>query len=365
MFGKTVNIGSVKRVALVATLFTLLLSAVASLWFYSYTHRPAPPLPDLRKNAVVDIPPGATFFEIEKILANAGLVNDDLRFYLLARIMGVAHKIKAGEFKLTAQLTPADLLRELTVARIVQHAITIPEGLNVEEIATIFSSNGWCEYQRFMELSHDSSFISSLNISDISNLEGYLFPDTYYFDKDMYGAEKILQTLTSRFHEVWKSVGNGGKQNSSLSREEVVILASLVEKEAAVAQEQPIIAGVFLNRLKREMKLQSDPTVLYGVDGRKRPITKTDLRTKTPYNTYVIDGLPAGPICNPGEGALRAVLRPQQNKYLYFVSNNDGTHTFSENLDAHNNAVQRYRNIKKAKAQEKEKSIVKAEEDQR
>lgn len=355
MFGKIINNGIVKRVALVATLFVVLSTAIASSWLYVYVHRPAPPLASNQTHVVVDIPQGATFFEIQKILADAGLVEDDLRFYLLARMMGVAQKIKAGEFKLTAQRTPQDLLLELTVARIVQHVITVPEGLNVEEIATLFSSNGWCEYQDFVDLARDSSFISSLHFSDISNLEGYLFPDTYYFNKDMHGAEKILQTLTSRFHDVWGNIDSEKQSTLSLSKEEIVIMASLVEKEAAVAHEQPVIAGVFLNRLKKDMKLQSDPTVLYGVDGRRRPITKTDLRKETPYNTYVIKGLPAGPICSPGEGALRAVLRPQENKYLYFVSNNDGTHTFSENLDAHNNAVQRYRKIVKAKSQEKEK----------
>lgn len=331
------------RVVLFATLTVFIGVGAFIYWFLSYQQQAAPPLPSNKNQVSLTIPKGASFLEIKKILAENGLIKDDVRFTLLARYLKVAHKIKAGEFRLTAEQKPEDLLRELLDAKAILHKITIPEGLNIKEIAKRFAKKDWCSYDDFVALANNQSFIEKLGFKNITSLEGYLFPDTYSVTREMKNAEKAIILMTDRFKKVWAEIMADKKGDLVLSQHEIVSLAAIVEKEAVKAVEQPVIAGVFYNRLQKRMRLQSDPTVLYGVDNHTGPITKTDLRRATPYNTYVISGLPPGPICNPGEGALRATVNPQKTNYLYFVSNNDGTHQFSKNLQEHNLAVRKYR----------------------
>lgn len=331
------------RIVLLAILAVFIGVGTFVYWFLSYSEQPAPPLSDNREKVSLTIPKGATFLEIQKILADNGLIKDDVRFTLLARYLKVSHKFKAGEFSLKAEQQPEALLRELLDAEAILHKITIPEGLNIKEIAERFAKKGWCHYDEFVALANDQTFIKKLGFEDVTSLEGYLFPDTYFVTREMRTAEKAVILMTDRFKDVWKNIIEDNKGELLLGKHELVSLAAIVEKEAVKAVEQPIIAGVFYNRLKKRMRLQSDPTVLYGIENHKGPITKTDLRRVTPYNTYVISGLPAGPICNPGEGALRATVSPQETKYLYFVSNNDGTHQFSKTLKEHNRAVRKYR----------------------
>ncbi|MDR0477982.1 MAG: endolytic transglycosylase MltG, partial [Desulfobulbaceae bacterium] len=172
------------------------------------------------------------------------------------------------------------------------------------------------------------------------SLEGYLYPDTYYLSKADSDAEHLIAMQTRRFKEVWRTLNDD--RLGPAARQRTVTLASLVEKETAVAAERPLVAGVFLNRLRLGMPLQSDPTVLYGVSDSPRPITRADLERATPYNTYIIAGLPAGPIANPGKESLAAALKPATTDFLYFVAKNDGSHQFSTTLGDHNAAVQRY-----------------------
>jgi UPF0755 protein len=174
-----------------------------------------------------------------------------------------------------------------------------------------------------------------------STLEGYLFPDTYRFARGL-PAERILRRMLARFEQEFRSVQQQSGRQLGLSRHEVVILASLVEKETAVATERPLIAGVFFNRLRRGIPLQSDPTVIYGLERFDGNLTRAHLQADTPYNTYTRQGLPAGPICNPGAAAVRAVLNPASTPYLYFVAKKDGTHQFSSTLAEHNAAVLRH-----------------------
>ncbi len=328
----------------VFTILTILIGVGTFIyWFLSYSQQSAPPLPNHSKQVTLTIPKGANFFEIKNILAENGLITDDVRFTLLARYLKVSHKLKAGEFRLTAEQKPEELLRELLDAKAILHKITIPEGLNIKEIAKRYARKDWCSYDEFVALANDPVFIKKLGFENIDSLEGYLFPDTYSVTREMKNAEKAIVLMTNRFKKVWGEIMAEKKGELVLNQHELISLAAIVEKEAVKAVEQPIIAGVFYNRLEKRMRLQSDPTVLYGVENHTGPITKTDLRRSTPYNTYVISGLPLGPICNPGEGALRATVQPQETKYLYFVSNNDGTHQFSKTLKEHNRAVRKYR----------------------
>jgi UPF0755 protein len=325
------------RGVVLAALTGLLLLVAAGGWLLFYGLRPGPPAAE--PAAVVSIERGSSVAEIGNKLAAAGLLENDLRFVLLARIMGLSAHLPAGEFKLATGRRPVDLLRELAVARPLQHHITIQEGLNLREIADRFSAGGWIDRDRFLELAHDPGLIEELGLGELASLEGYLFPDTYSLVRPGPDERELLGRLVGRSLTIWERLAAGAE---GAERHEVFTLASIVEKETGQAQERPLVAGVFLNRLARGMRLQSDPTVVYGLNDFSGRLSRADLRTPTPYNTYLISGLPPGPICSPGEASLQAVLAPAETDYLYFVAKNDGTHHFSRNLREHNRAVRLY-----------------------
>lgn len=312
-------------------------------WFLSYVLQHGPPVQAER--ATVTIPKGSNVQDIIDILAEARLIHADFRFILLTKLTGLSGKMQAGEFSLLTNRKPADVIRELARARPVEHSITIAEGLNVDEIATLLAEGGWVDRQRFMALSRDRHFLEELGLTDSPTVEGYLYPDTYRFVRPAPDEKRIITKLVDRSLGVWDSLAGQNSDtspSSTLSRHQVFTLASIIEKETAQPRERPIIAAVFLNRLKKKMKLQSDPTVRYGVSDSNGKITRTDLKRATPYNTYVIPALPPGPICSPGRDALQAVLSPAENDYIFFVSKNDGSHYFSKSLREHNRAVRKY-----------------------
>ncbi|HSO10231.1 MAG TPA: endolytic transglycosylase MltG [Desulfoprunum sp.] len=311
-------------------------------WFAVYAFSPGPPAAE--GSAVVIIARGTPLREMSKVLAEAGLVEEDVRFAILARLLGYSGRIKAGEFKLTTGMNPLQVLRRLVAARPIQHSVTIPEGLRLHEIGRIFAQGGWCDEEQFRRLAQNKAFVTKLGFGDLDSLEGYLFPDTYYLTRDIHGAEELIIMMTRRFREVWTEVAPAPA--ATARQHEVVILASIVEKETGRGEERPVIAGVFHNRLKIGMRLQSDPTVIYGIEDFSGNITRKHLQTPSRYNTYTLTGLPAGPISNPGRSALEAVLRPAATDYLYFVGRNDGTHQFSRTLEEHNQAVRKYQRKK-------------------
>ncbi len=312
-----------------------LLGAVG--WLAVYALRPGPPADE--STAVVFIERGSSVTRIGNLLADAGLIRQDRRFVLLTALTGYSSRLPAGEFQLATGSRPLDLIKELAAARPVEHALTIPEGRNLEQIADLFAAGGWVDRERFIELAHDPALVAQFGLDEASSLEGYLFPDTYRLIRPPPDERELLARLVERALRVWESLAD---TELSLSRHEAFTLASIVEKETGAAVERPLIAGVFFNRLARNMRLQSDPTVVYGLPGPIQRLTRDHLRTPTPYNTYVISGLPPGPICSPGRAALQAVVEPEQTEYLYFVSKNDGTHHFSRTLREHNRAVQTY-----------------------
>lgn len=312
-------------------------------WVALYGLQPGPPI--VHNSVVVNIPKGAGVRRIGDLLANSGLVHRDFRFHLVARAMGIASRLPAGEFELTAGQNPVDLLRQLAVAKPYNHVVTIPEGLRARDIGEIITAMGLGSRERFLDLVSDPSFIRTLKLENLSSLEGYLFPDTYHLKRVDGIEEKLIRRMVDRFQAVYGRMVAG--YNGKLSRHEIVTLASIIEKETGKPEEQSTIAAVFLNRLKRKMRLQSDPTVIYGLERFSGNLTKKDLRTNTPYNTYTNGGLPAGPICNPGSGALKAVFSPAEANFLYFVSKNDGSHHFSKSLQEHNRAVYKYQRKKR------------------
>ena len=332
----------VKRIVPGTILGLILLVLTFAVWVAFYGFLPGPPTD--ADSAVVTIPRGSSIRGIGTILAENGVVDDDIRFLFLAKVSGYGGRIQAGEFRLDTGRTPFEVLRTLVAAKQVQHSITIPEGLRASEIAAIFGEGGWLDPQSFANLLVNKEFMAKQGFSGPDSLEGYLFPDTYLLTRDINGADKIIALMVGRFNQVWTEIT--AKLEEKPDREKTVILASIVEKETGSAGERPLIAGVFRNRLQLGMKLQSDPTVVYGLENFTGNITRTDLQTPTPFNTYTTSGLPAGPICSPGRLAMLAVLFPAQTKDLYFVSKNDGTHHFSETLAEHNNAVQKYQRKK-------------------
>lgn len=311
-------------------------------WLMQYGHGRSPV--DGPERVVVEIPKGSSVRQIGRILGDSGLIDDDFRFLLLARWEKVATRLRAGEFQLPYGKTPIEILHLLATAKPYHYAITVPEGLRGTQIAEIFAANGWCDPTVFQRLMTDSQLLTDLGLGAVPSVEGYLYPDTYFLTRDMRGARTIITLLVRRFQQVWSEITRD--LDELPDERETVILASIVEKETGAAAERPLIASVFMNRLRTGMKLQSDPTVMYGSGDFVGPITKAQLQAATPYNTYVIPALPTGPIANPGKDALLAVLHPARADYLYFVSKNDGTHYFSTTLREHINAVNTYQRPK-------------------
>jgi len=222
---------------------------------------------------------------------------------------------------------------------VITYPVTFPEGYTIEQIADVLDRNELVEKKAFVSLAHNPAVLKKYNITGPS-LEGYLYPDTYHLARGI-SSSAAVDTMVNRFRQL---IGPLEKRAEvvGMTIEDVIILASIVEKETGLAEERPMIASVFLNRLKQGMRLESDPTVIYGIKGFNGDLTRKDLREPTLYNTYVIRGLPIGPIANPGLEAIKAVLFPEETDYLYFVSKNDGSHQFSKTLSEHNKAVRLY-----------------------
>ncbi len=326
-----------KTLDLLITLAGILLVIFAT----AYVHFFAPPSWE-RHSKVVTIQVGISFRDIARILEENGIIRDRRSFYLLAWMEDAIPKIKAGEYEMNTQMTPRMVLSKLVRGDVIKYPITIPEGFTLQQIGEVLHQAGVCAKQTFWEKVRDPSLIASLGLEGDS-LEGYLFPDTYNFPKGL-GEEWVIRQMVARFKNIYASLAKRAEQ-MGLSRKDVVILASMIEKEAADDQERRLISAVFHNRLQRGMALQSDPTAVYGLTpgkSKKERITKEDLLRKTPYNTYQFSGLPQGPIANPGFKSLYAVLHPADVNYLYFVSKNDRTHYFSHTLQEHNRAVAKY-----------------------
>jgi UPF0755 protein len=297
------------------------------------------PVSDVSKKIEVTIPEGASVPQIGKILEQAGIIRSAEAFRYLVSYKKVGPKLKAGEQVLDAGQNTAEVINTLIRGNFKTYPITIPEGLTMAQIADLMQDKGLATRSEFLKLCNDQAFIQSLGL-DVPNLEGYLFPETYNFTRGTTPRD-IVKEMVKMFLRVWSRYETAAEGNK-LNRHQIVTMASIVEKETGAPEERPMIAAVFLNRLDKGMRLETDPTVIYGIKDFDGNLTKKHLQTPTPYNTYVIEGLPPGPIANPGEDSIRAVLSPARVDYLYFVSKNDGTHQFSKTLKEHNNAVNKY-----------------------
>ena len=327
-----------KRLLIIALVTLLLLGAGGGAAWFKINQLLSPASP-ASKTAIINIPQGVSVAEIGRILQKAGMIRSAEAFRYLAAYNKTGINIKAGEHKLDASLSTPEILLKLTKGSYKLYRLTVPEGLTFKEIADLAGKTGLVSRDEFLSLCKDRDFIKSQGLDD-ETLEGYLFPETYFFTKGT-STRKIVQTMVDHFWKVWKKYQDEASLKG-FSRKEVVTLASIVEKETGAAEERPMVAAVFLNRLKKGMRLETDPTVIYGVPNFDGNLTQKHLKTPTPYNTYIIPGLPPGPIANPGEASIEAIIHPADVKYLFFVSKNDGSHHFSRNLRDHINAVNKY-----------------------
>lgn len=287
--------------------------------------------------------PGETLRALLVRLEEQQLVRNPRTVLWLARLRGDATRIRMGEYRLQGNLSAAGLLSALVSGQAQLSTFTIPEGFMLREIADRLRTEGISDADQFLRLSQDAQFIASLQLpfaNTPSSLEGLLFPETYHVDRGI-PAAALLRTMTKEFRRRAKLILKQAER-VGLSPYEVVVLASIVERETSAAPERAVIAAVFHNRLKRGMRLESDPTVIYGLKHFDGNLTRKHLRTLTPYNTYRRKGLTPTPISNPGEASMRAVVYPEQVDYLFFVSKGNGTHFFSENWETHQRAVWRY-----------------------
>ncbi len=275
----------------------------------------------------------------ENLMAQQLISNKEL-FKLFTRFKGYEKTLQTGEYNLAPSMTPKEILDRLSAGKVNLYRLTIPEGFTIIETAALVEKAGFGDREGVIALCKDAAFTRSFGIK-ADSLEGYLFPETYFFEKTVTHRE-IIKQMVDRFNAVFTREWGKRAEELGYSRHEIVILASIIEKETGDAPERPLIASVFHNRLKRRMRLESDPTVIYGIPDFNGNITRKDLRTVTPYNTYKIHGFPKGPIANPGALSLKAALYPADTQFLYFVSKKDTTHKFSKTIGEHNRAVRKY-----------------------
>lgn len=286
------------------------------------------------------ISPGQGLKRTAQALQHEGLVSDALRLTILARLDKQDKLLKAGEYFFSTAMTPREILGQMVEGRVHLYRLTIPEGFNLVQIAAAVSTADLESEKHFLEAARDPKTAAALGIQ-AETMEGYLFPDTYYFPRGLDSAT-IIATMVKQFRAAFIPDWEQQAKSLGLSVHEVVTLASIIEKETGDPKERPLIASVFHNRLKKGMRLETDPTVIYGIPDFDGNIKRRHLETYTPYNTYKIKGLPPGPIASPGALAMQAALYPAQSDYLFFVSKKDGTHQFSQTIKEHNAAVRKY-----------------------
>jgi UPF0755 protein len=325
-----------RRAALLLALPVLAAIAVGAL-AYVDLHRPGPPVTGPQIVTVIE---GKRFADVAEELHARGMLRHPMLLVAWARLTRRDRQVRAGEFLITTPLSPLGLLARVTSRPDPLHQATIPEGLTMREVVSTLAGAGFGAEESFFCLLDDPAFLAEEDLPP-EGAEGYLFPDTYDFPLAT-PPDRILRAMVKRFRDVFTADLVAKARGLGFTVQQAVTLASLVEEEAARADERRLVAAVFVNRLRRGMPLQSDPTVLYGREDGDRTLTHADLHRPTPYNTYTIAGLPPTPIANPGRASLEAAVDPADVDYLYFVARGDGSHQFSSTLAEHNAAVARY-----------------------
>jgi len=288
---------------------------------------------------ILVIPKGFSFDATIRMLYENDLIANVFKMKILSALKGGV-SIKAGEYLLSASMTPVRILNILERGEVHLYRCTIPEGFNINQIAEVFEIEGFCSKEKFIEKVTDRNFMRSFNINQ-NSLEGYLFPDTYFFPKGIF-CNDLIYMMIKRFFNVFSNVWRRRTEDLGFTVHQILTIASMIEKETRISEERSLISSVFHNRLKIGMKLQCDPTVIYGIKNFDGNIKKEDLMKSTPYNTYIIKELPPGPIANPGKESIHAALFPADTDFYFFVAKKDGTHKFSKTFKEHNLAVKRF-----------------------
>lgn len=287
--------------------------------------------------SIFEVAPDKSFREVAADLEVNNYIKHRLAIRLLARLQKKDTLVMAGEYEFSPSMSPQQILDAMVEGRMLLRKITIKEGVTVREIGPLLEEAGISPKASFEAELNNTALLEELKISATS-FEGYLFPETYRIQRNT-PPRKVIQMLHKQLESNWSEEWNVRLLELQMTKHQLLTLASIIEKESGNVEEQPVISSVFHNRLKRGMRLQADPTVIYGIANFNGNITKVDLQTLTPYNTYLIPGLPPGPIANPGLRAIKAALYPAPSEYLFFVGNGKGEHIFSETLEQHNQAV--------------------------
>jgi UPF0755 protein len=321
------------------------LSAKLALFAFS------PAAPGSTVKSIIEVRKGESAAEISRALGAQGAITDPKLFIHLGRLARQWSRIKTGEYEVSGAKTPVEIFGVITSGISVAHPVTVREGENMYEIAADIEGKKLAPPGKIISLCKDPKFIGSLGLKPPlgPTLEGYLFPDTYFFNRAM-SSEDMLRQMVRHFQRKWTAQHDARAAELGLTQLQTITLASMVEKETGDPRERPMISSAFHNRLRKRMRLQSDPTTVYGIWERYQGnIHRSDLLTVNGYNTYPLPGLPVGPISNPGSQAIEAALNPMKSEYIFFVSHNDGTHEFTATLDQHNAAVRKFQMDPKAR----------------
>lgn len=323
----------------------LIIAIPALVCYLSYTKLQKaflePADPNATEPILYELMANKSFKEVCKELEKKGFVKNWWSLNIIARLQRSDTKIKAGEYELSPSLTPIEIVSKFAKGEMFQRRVTIVEGSSIWETGVVLETAGIATQQEFEHAIVDTRLTERAGIGGKS-FEGYLFPETYFFSKPI-SVEEIIIRMVDESNRHWSPEFALRAEDLQMSRHQILTLASIIEKESGSLDEQPLVSSVFHNRLKVGMKLQADPTVAYAIPDLTGSLTKAHLEVDSPYNTYSNIGLPPGPICNPGLGAIKAALYPQETEYLYFVADGQGTHFFAKTLDEHNQNVRKYR----------------------
>ena len=330
------------KILLALAAVVLLCAGVLGTGVYAVLHEPVLVDPEV----TVEVRPGASLKDLAASLETRGVVRSGLVLAALARWRGVDTQIRHGRHVFDGALTPDMVLDELASSPKPTIRITIPEGLRFDEIAELLEEQGVASAKDYHQAVCAPEFLARAGAAPEANCaEGYLFPDTYDLTPGMTAAA-IADMQLRRFRQQLDERLDGAGVEGVPDRNRLITLASIIEKETARGEERTLVASVMHNRIRRGMKLQTDPTVIYGIIHAGQPwdgnITRRHLTDPTPYNTYTIPSLPPGPICNPGVAAVVAAIEPEESDYLYFVARGDGSHEFTRSYAEHQRAVRRY-----------------------
>jgi UPF0755 protein len=324
-------------------LLTILVFAAVAAGGWAYFTLQRPHKGYSATEVFVDIPPGSSSRSMARALSDAGVVANPTAFRLAVWVRGAGRRLQAGEYRFDQPLTPVQVVDKIARGDVFLQPVTFREGLTIRQMADVFQERGLGTRTEFIAAASKAEPIRELD-AEARDLEGYLFPDTYALPRHT-NAEQLVARMVARFEQSLTPETRQQAAARGLSVRELVTLASLVEKETAKAEERPLVAAVYSNRLKIGMGLQCDPTVIYALERAGRytgNLTRADMQFDSPYNTYRYAGLPPGPIAAPGRAALDAAANPADVPYLYFVSRNDGSHAFASTLDEHNRNVAQY-----------------------